>query len=133
MGVPYCSATPTSVAVNGARLQADGSRCVGSNDLSLVCDGVVDGEFGVFFFGSAQINVPFGDGRRCVGGAIFRLWPPVVASGGEYTRVLDNATAPAAGLFVPGATLRFQCWFRDPAGGAAGFNLSNGMTLTFLP
>lgn len=34
---------------------------------------------------------------------------------------------------VPGSAHRFQAWYRDPAGGGAGFNLSDGLEVVFTP
>jgi len=132
VGTSYCAAAPTSVS-SGALISATGSASIAANDLELHCSGVVNGEAGVFYFGPSQIQTPFGDGFRCVGGAVTRLWPPIFASGGEYVRAIDNTVAPSAGVLVPMSTHNFQCWFRDPAGGPNGFNLSDGLEITFVP
>ena len=42
---------------------------------------------------------------------------------------MSKARSPAAWI-VPGATLHFQLWYRDPAGG--GFNLSDGLRISWL-
>ena len=62
-----------------------------------------------------------------------RIFPFAVADGsGVMTQPLDN-TGATHGQVVSGATLNFQAWFRDPVGGGAGFNLSDGLELTFEP
>jgi hypothetical protein len=132
LGMPYCPSPPTSASPLGGILTASGNNCIGENSLALSCTGVVNGEFGVFFFGPSQIDVAFGDGRRCVGGTISRLWPPIQASVGEYIHSLDLTTSPASAI-IPGSTQNFQCWFRDPTGGPNGFNLSNGLSVAFAP
>ena len=33
----------------------------------------------------------------------------------------------------PADTRYFQLWYRDPLGGLSGFNLSNGLEITFCP
>jgi hypothetical protein len=39
---------------------------------------------------------------------------------------------PSTGAIDPGDTWRFQAWYRDPAGPCGtGFNLSNGLEVTF--
>ena len=66
-----------------------------------------------------------------------RLWPPTFSdSSGTNSRSLDNtdpAIATSPNPVVDGATLYFQYWFRDPDGGGSGFNLSNGLEVTFGP
>jgi hypothetical protein len=56
-----------------------------------------------------------------------RLNPPALAAGGSATREVDLT----AFAITSGVTKRFQCWFRDPAGGGAFFNLSDGLEVTF--
>lgn len=36
-------------------------------------------------------------------------------------------------LFDPGTTWEFQYWYRDPVAGGAGFNLSDAVSIDFLP
>ncbi len=46
-----------------------------------------------------------------------------------------DLTAPpqATGLVTPSSTWYFQLWYRDIAGGPAGFNFSDGLSATFCP
>ena len=78
--------------------------------------------------GPNQISAPFGDGVRCVGGSVTRIWPPGLASGNVANRTVDLATFGA----MPG-TVNIQCWFRDPTGGSSGFNLSDGISAVLTP
>ena len=56
------------------------------------------------------------------------------ATGGTLQHLLDNTNPPNTfTVIAPGTTWNFQAWFRDPAAGGSGFNLSNGLELTFLP
>jgi hypothetical protein len=89
---------------------------------------------GIFFYGANQIQVPFGNGNRCVGGALFRL--PVVITGinGEVAHLTDLPNPPiAAGLINPGSTWNFQFWVREVPAGGAGFNLTNVLAVAFCP
>jgi hypothetical protein len=88
---------------------------------------------GLFYYGPNQIQTPFGNGFRCVGGTVGRL-PMELAAGNVLEHALDN-TMPAgtSTIISPGSTWNFQAWFRDPAAGAAGFDLSDAMQITFLP
>jgi len=132
-GSDYCPLTSNSVGA-GANMTATGSSSVAANDLTLVCDDGPPSQPGVFYYGPNQIQVPFGEGNRCVGGTVIRLWPPVQTDGtGSIARAVDNSTAPNAGVIVNGTSLNFQFWFRDPLGGGSGFNLSNGYNIVLTP
>ncbi|MFT5051802.1 MAG: hypothetical protein ACI8QZ_003226 [Chlamydiales bacterium] len=135
----YCQVSPNSAGA-GAMISSTGSTSISGNGFSLVATGVVPGVFGVFFYGSAQIQAPFGDGLRCVGSGgtgTHRLFPLVQADGsGVATRALDFTTSPlnsGSGAITPGSTWQFQLWFRDNAAGASGFNTSDGLSATFAP
>lgn len=132
----FCVGAPNS-AGPGAAISASGSASLAGNDTVLHVDGAIAGQFGLFFYGPNAIQVPFGNGFRCVGGGVFRLNPPLLPDGiGAASRALD-LTAPAAasgpGQITAGSTWRFQFWYRDPAAGGAGFNLSDGLEATFGP
>jgi hypothetical protein len=105
----------------------------------LVADGAPPGKLGKFFYGPAQVQLPFGNGLLCAGpGAIgiFRLTPPQPANpDGNAVRPLDFTAPPAStgpGAITPGSTWNFQYWYRDPNVGA-GFNLSDALSATFCP
>jgi hypothetical protein len=90
---------------------------------------------GLFYFGSTAIQVPFGNGFRCVGAGatgVFRLGVGT-ASSGVLTRAVDNTLPPSVGHLTSGSTWNFQAWFRDPAAGGANFNLSDGLRIAFAP
>jgi hypothetical protein len=81
--------------------------------------------------------VPFGDGFRCVTNPVHRLVPPqAFDGGGGALRHLDFTQPPAdagPGQIVAGSTWYLQAWYRDPAAGGAGFNLSDGLRASFCP
>ena len=119
---------------------ASGSTSVSANRFTLHVAGGVPGELGLFYYGPEEVALPFGEGLRCVGaGALgtFRLNPPQPMDGqGASSRLVDFDAPPAgsgAGTILPGSTWKFQHWYRDPAGGGAGFNLSDGLSATFCP
>ena len=100
------------------------------------------GEFGLFYYGPRQIQIPFGDGFRCVGAGssgLFRLNPPQRTSDalGYLCRQVDFNQPPASGgpgRIVAGSTWNFQFWYRDPLGpGSTGFNFSDGLSVQFCP
>jgi len=132
----FCDTSPDSTG-SGAIIGASGSASVAANDFTLLVHGAAASEFGLFFYGTEQVRLPFGDGLRCVGGAVFRLHPPQTTDGlGFASRRVDFTQPPAAsgpGAIAAGSLWNFQFWFRDPAAGGAGFNLSDGLAAIFLP
>ena len=72
-------------------------------------------------------------GFRCIGGTVYRL-DVTVAVAGVLSHALDVTDPPSpGGQITAGSTWNFQAWFRDPAGGGAAFNLSDGLNVTFSP
>lgn len=125
----YCVGAPNSVGP-GATIDAAGSCVLQHNSVELLATGVVPGMFGLFFFGLAPDQVPFGEGFLCTAGQIFRLDPPILVDGsGGVSRMVDLTAPPAAGTITFGVTSYFQFWYRDPGGGPAGFNLSDGISI----
>ena len=131
VGTNYCVGSPNS-AGSGASISASGCYILAENDFTLHGSGLPASAPGLFFFGSSQVNVPFGDGRRCVGGSIVRIQPPVFASGGELSKVVDLAFPPIASHLMSGGQTNFQLWYRDPMGpGGSGFNTSDGLAVVW--
>jgi len=135
LGTAYCAASPNSTG-QPAAIAAFGSLSLSVGDLLLQCEPVPVNENGIFYYGSGPAEVPFGNGFRCVStttGAVGRL--PVIhstASAGFYY-VMDLDNTGSGPTLTAGSTWYFQCWYRDPPGGGAGFDLSNGIALTFTP
>ncbi len=129
----YCSTTPNSVGA-GVLASTTGSTSITANDLVLVGTGAPLTQPGLFYFGPGQISTPFGDGLRCVGAAgvgVFRLPVAYSGAGGVYTTAFDHATSPTP--ISAGERWNFQCWYRDPAAGMSGFNLSDAVSVFFCP
>jgi len=125
----YCIAAPSS-AGPGAEIALRGTTSRAANDLVLVAAPVPD-QPGIFFAGSSRLQVPFGDGYLCAGGAIVRL--PVEVASGERLEHRVDFEDPTTALLTAGSTWNFQAWYRDPAAGGAGFNLSDALELTVCP
>lgn len=123
----YCDSLPNSTGAS-ARIDWEGSTSPSIADLVLIAEGVPD-QPGLFFFGPNQVQLPFGNGLRCVGGQVHRL-PVEFASGGVLRHALDFGASPASAI-EPGSTWNFQAWFRDPAAGGSTFNLSDGLHVPF--
>ncbi|MFT7671563.1 MAG: hypothetical protein ACI8X5_004284, partial [Planctomycetota bacterium] len=118
----------------GASIGFTGSASLETNDLSLTAFGCPPNKTGIFYYGPNEITVPFGDGLRCVGGAITRLSPLQTDALGFVSSDLDLGAAPfdaGSGQAISGQTMRFQFWYRDPDAGGAGFNLSDALVVKF--
>jgi len=126
LGTNYCSVTSNSTG-SPALIAASGSLSIAAANLVLAAVPVPNEPF-IFFAGPNQISTPFGDGFRCVGGSVVRIWPPTMATGNNAARTVD----PGALGLTPG-TWNIQCWFRDPTGMGVGFNLSNGVEVVLAP
>ena len=115
---------------HGAKLAAFGTTSVASDDLELLATGVPANRPGLIFGGTSSPAFAFGDGVRCVGGAVQRF--PVRFSDSAGTLAQDRIASIAGAS--SGDTRYFQCWFRDPMGPCGqGFALSAAYELTFQP
>ena len=123
-------------AGGAAALSTQSSVSIGANQFSIQVDDAVPNTFGLMYYGPNQIQIPFGDGFRCVGGAQYRLQPPVALDGtGAATKTIDFTVGPQSsgpGAIQPESVWNFQFWYRDPMGaGGSGFNLSDGLEVRF--
>jgi len=126
----------------GGRLETAGTTSVAADDLVIAAVDLPVERFTVLFMGSAAIAEPMtiGNGRRCVGGRIFRFRK---ASSGELGRVqfgpglveTSCTTFPPEGCILAGSTWYFQAWYRDGVHGdcVAGFNTTDALEITFRP
>ncbi|MCP3919282.1 MAG: hypothetical protein GY711_27395 [bacterium] len=128
----FCTSTINSSGA-AARIRAEGTGSISSNNLVLEAS-PVPSEAGFFFYGSAPVQQPSGNGFRCIGGNMFKL-PIVFRAGDALTYAVDFKTPPTnmgPGAIVAGSTWYFQAIFRDTAnGGSGGFNYSDGMEILF--
>ncbi|MBL8863163.1 MAG: hypothetical protein JNK02_14295 [Planctomycetes bacterium] len=124
----YCVSAPNSVG-GGAHIGAAGTGNLVLNDLVLYVNACPPSTSGMFFYGPSATQVAFGNGYRCVAGSIYRLGAQVTDSFGDATKALDLTALPS-GAAQPGQVWRFQFWYRNPAAGGAGFNLSDALAVT---
>lgn len=131
LGTSYCLA-----GVNGygteARILPAGSSSVSANSLSFVCQAFPGVNPGILLAGTATAQVPFGDGYRCVGGAILRLGASSAANAiATYT---PDLAAGQGMLVTPGSVWNFQVFYRDLSlSGGAGFNLTDAVAIPMTP
>ena len=132
----YCQAAGNSAGTS-ASISWQGHLLLSSNNFSLLVADAPPLKFGVFFYGSVQAQVPLGEGQLCIASPVQRLQPPVLTDQqGSTLLPLDFASPPFSdGPFAvsPFSTWNFQFWYRDPLGGPAGFNFSDGLEVTFCP
>lgn len=123
----YCPPTANSAHPDGARLTALGSHSLAAETFGLRVEHLPPGQFGFFLWERGMQDVPWGDGSLCIGPAPQPIGPPA-----------STGAAGAAGLrfkdlppFAAGDVIRFQFWYRDPAGQGAGHNTSNALRTSF--
>lgn len=127
----YCVGAPNS-AGPGATMSWNGSQNVNDNSFTLFAAGCPSKQFGYFFYGSGQQQTAVGNGFLCVAGSqLFRL--PVVKTDDFGLGVInvDFTNLPNNGDIFNGTTWNFQFGYRDNAGGGAGFNFTDGLSVTF--
>ena len=119
-----------------ADMGASGSTSLAANAFTLTAGQLPPNKAGFFFYGRDAVQLPLGNGFRCVGGAqLFRLPVQNSGSNGVITRQLDFTQPPFAsgpGQILPGTLWRFQCYYRD-TGFGAGFNLTDALAVPFCP
>jgi hypothetical protein len=125
----YCTSTSNSTGAP-AVMSFSGSRSIAANDLVLVA-GPVPNQPGLFIQGLTQANVPLGPGTLCVATPFNRL-QFAFGVGNVMTYAVDYPAMQSPFQITAGATWHFQCWYRDPSVGP-GYNLSDGLSLTFAP
>ena len=133
--VTYCGTSPNSVGA-GAIISYSGSASMSANDLTLLCAGLVPNTPGLFYYGPNQTAVILGEGVRCVDGNLTRLDVKVADTLGTVVDPLNLNAPPFSsgpGAVSSGDLRNFQYWYRDPAGGLIGYNLSDGLEVTFCP
>jgi len=128
----YCVVNPNSVG-SGAVISSTGTSSIAANNFALVSTGNPAGKPGIFFFGNNAVSNPLGNGTLCAAGGIRRFAPTISNSSGVFNRTVDLTNLPGGAVFTAGQTKRFQQWYRDPAAGNAGFNLSDALAVVFCP
>ena len=127
---------PSSISPAGARLSASGAARIGADSLVLKNTLVANGP-GLYFQGTAQSDLPFGDGKLCAGVGVLRLGVVFATNG---TSNYPDGQAPNAihltGLTQAGDVRAYQVWYRDSDIAfctSATFNLTNGLSVSWTP
>jgi hypothetical protein len=120
----------------GAGAAANGSPSVSADDLIVDGARLLPAQPALCFAGTVQLNggagIPFGDGLRCAGASVIRLGTQNADAAGAASWGPGLA---ATGGWSPGDQRYLQLWYRDPTGSpcGSGFNLSNGLAVSFTP
>ena len=135
VGQSFC-VTTTNSSGNDAVITADGSNVLADQNLTLTASGLPNGATGLFFFGPMALGggAMLGNGALCAGGMTARMQPPAMAPMGQSVASRAfNFNAPYASnvSVMVGSTSSFQFWFRDPMGGGALSNSSDGVSVTW--
>lgn len=109
-----------------------------STGVTLECQNVIGGVFGLAFWGTAPADAPFLGGRLCVAGPQTRTAPTYSGApvGQNCQGILQTTLSPtylAANGLVPGQAVYAQWWFRDPYQGGSPVGLSAGLRFVLLP
>ena len=128
----YCLATTNSTGL-AASMGWSGSTSLAANNLGLSVEDCPGNTFGLFAFSPNQASTTVGDGLLCISNPLSRLNPVLQTSAAGSTQLaVDNQNLPGGSpTLAPGTTWNFQFWYRDPAGGPAGFNFSDGLSVLF--
>jgi hypothetical protein len=109
-----------SAATGGALLSALGSAAPANDTLVLTSAGELPSALSVFLQGDAAIGASaFGDGLRCAGGVLKRLYVHNASTGsvsapqsGDVS--ISARSAQLGDAFAPGSTRYYQTYYRDP-------------------
>jgi len=132
-GTNYCISTVNSTGAASV-ISATGSASIASDNLVLTAINL-PGQPGIFIAGPGQDQIPFFNGFLCVSPSGLQRFSNVsVPSSGTVVEAVSIASAAPGGLNVSaGQPYYFQRWNRDPAGGGASANFSDGLEVTYTP
>jgi hypothetical protein len=152
IGTPFCygvscpcgnndaSAGCRNSSGQGGVLTAAGSTSVAADDLLYTASHLPDHSVALLVFSRNQRNIPFHEGRMCVGPYMVRLHQHTNSNskGTVNFHHIVQTLAQHGTTISAGDTWRAQSWYRDSAQhGACGkvhaTNLTNGLTVTFTP
>ncbi len=124
----------------GGLLATTGAPTVSADSLVLQGSGMPASASVLYFQGTTQsaggAGVVFGDGKRCAAGTVVRLGTKTNSGGASSYPAAGDPSISVRGL-VPGAggTRTYQAWYRNTASFCTvdGFNLTNGLSVTWIP
>ncbi len=130
----YCIGAINSTG-KAAQIGWYGSTNITANAFMLTATNCPPNKSGVFFMGSYQTQIPFGEGYLCVTGNQHRFTPVVhcdATGSASYTLDFSDPNSPAS-LIAAGVPWNFQLWYRDPQPVGHGFNFTDALAAQFCP
>ena len=128
-----------STHAEGALLWAHGNPSISFDTLQFTVSGIGSTVTNILMQGTAtNPGVPFGDGLRCVGGTLRRLYTRSALCGNRSYGWQVPGDAPISvvgGITIP-QTAFYQVWYRDPNPTfctPAVFNMSSGYVINWVP
>ena len=127
-----------SVNPAGANLSGSGSASIAADTLVLAGAGMPNGT-ALYFQGTTRqsggAGVAFGDGLRCSGGTIVRLWTVTNKGGASLVPPPGGPSITVRGSVAGAGTRTYQVWYRNAASfcTAATYNLTNGVEVQWTP
>ncbi|MBL8857568.1 MAG: FG-GAP repeat protein [Planctomycetes bacterium] len=126
----YCVTNNNSTG-QAAVISSSGSSSVAANTFTLMASNCPASTNGLFYYGTTQVQIPFGAGNRCVNGTLWRLPIVTTTPGGTISHLLNFPSLIPPSQILPGSTWNFQFWFRDSVAGPGVFNTTNALSATF--
>jgi hypothetical protein len=121
----------------GGNLSATGNASVSTDTVVLTGTNMPNAPC-LYFQGTTNPTVAFGDGLRCVFGSVIRLGVKFnVGNTSSIPSGADPALSILGAIPPAGGTRFYQCWYRDAAPAfcipAATFNQTNALAITWTP
>ncbi len=132
------SGCPNSVDADGGRLDSGGTPSTTVDTFRLIGTGMPNSS-ALYLQGATRAaggaGIVFGDGLRCVGGAIIRLGTKGNANGASRYPEAGDLPVSVRGLVTVPGNRTYHVWYRNAATfcSAATFNLTNGLEMTWIP
>lgn len=134
-----------SDGTGGAILAASGMASLTSDTVQFTSSGEKAAALSIFLQGDASLASPavFGQGLRCVGGALKRLYVKTASAGVAAAPVgadlpVHEQSAALADTIPAGGTRYYQTYYRDPVvlgtcPAASTFNVTQGVSVVWAP